>query len=158
MKKLLAGLAVLSVVVALPVVAATSWAPLSSGVPVYARGAQGTFTAANGTDPSLATTTTAALGLELKGLGGLVVMAETAGGGNMTSGGKFLAYLWNPATSKWEQVADGSLDLTSSAVARQAWPGFSVTSDMSRIAWEPSGIGTAVNLYIFGTSRVLTPR
>lgn len=163
MKKMLAGLGLSILVLAGHALATPSWAPITTDsvsrpLPPYTRAMQGTFTASNGTDPYLATTTTQALGLNLSNVGGISVMAETASGGNMTAGGKFLAYLWNPATGKWEQVADGSLDLTAAAIARQSWSGFAVTADYSRIAWEPSGIGTPVNLYVYGTSRVLTPR
>lgn len=76
------------------------------------------------------------------------VHAETAG--TMTAGGVLQAYLWNPTgnsgNGQWNRAPD--LDLTVSALASQAFPGFTVTSPVGRIAYVPSGVGLAVTIYI----------
>jgi hypothetical protein len=90
-------------------------------------------------------------GLDLWALTGCTVNAEAAAA--MTAGGKLLAYTWNPVTSRWNPVSDGSLDLTVSAVQYQAFSGLTVTADIGRIAWVPSGVGQAVTIYIVCTPR-----
>jgi hypothetical protein len=90
------------------------------------------------------------LGLDLMRIASLTVHAETAG--TMTAGGKFLAYLWNAETSTWNPVSDGTLDLTASAVAKQAWSGFHVDHGPSRLVYIPSGIGLAVTIYLSGSA------
>lgn len=88
------------------------------------------------------------VGIRLDGLKGVVVMVET--GSAMTAGGLFLAYIRNPVSGYWERVADGSLDLTVSAVTKQGWPGLFIPVDDGRITWVPSGIGVAGTLYLVG--------
>ena len=152
MKKVYAPLAVAVLAVALPVLATTTWTSVAPATK-NARCVKGANPTATGTDPAPVTSTVTTDGLSLRGIGSLSVLAETQGGGNMTAGGKFLAYVWNPATGKWHPVSDGSLDLTASAVPTQAWSGFTVTADYGRIAYEPSGVGTTTNVYLCGTSR-----
>lgn len=88
-------------------------------------------------------------GLSLAGIHGFAVYVET-GAGAMTAGGKLLAYLFNPETGTWDPVSDGTLDLTVSAVASQAFSGFAVYGGTGRIAYVPSGVGLAVHIYIVG--------
>jgi hypothetical protein len=90
-------------------------------------------------------------GLDLWALTGCALHAEAAAA--MTAGGKLLAYAWNPVTSRWNPISDGSLDVTVSAVQYEAFSGLTVTADIGRIAWVPSGVGQAVTIYIVCTPR-----
>ena len=145
-KLLLAALAALAV--AFPVLATTTWAEIETSAFSNVRGVTATCTTGSEAAPSAATA-----GLGLRGLKGLSVTVETASGGNMTAAGKLVAYVYNPTSSSWAPVSDGTLDLTVSAVPKQAFSGFSVTADYGRIAWEPSGVGTAVTVYIVGATK-----
>jgi hypothetical protein len=88
-------------------------------------------------------------GLDLWALRGFTVHAEAAGA--MTAGGKLLAYSWNPVTARWNAIPD--LDLTVAAVQYQSFAGFSVAADIGRVAYVPSGVGQAVNIYIVAAPR-----
>lgn len=90
-------------------------------------------------------------GLALWDLRGCDVHAEAAAA--MTAGGKLLAYTWNPVSARWNPISDGTLDLTAAAVQYQAWSGLTVSADIGRIAWVPSGVGQAVTIYIICTPR-----
>lgn len=81
-----------------------------------------------------------------RGVSAFVVHVETAG--TMTAGGVLQAYLYNPVTSNWNRVADGSLDFTVSAVARQSFTGFLVSVPYGRIAYVASGAGVTTNIYL----------
>jgi hypothetical protein len=142
MKRILA--AVLAALIAVSVSAATTW---SRGPRRHT--AIATFT--TGTE-SAPTGSAALTGLDLTSIDGFAVYVEAAGA--MTAGGKFLAYLQNPATGTWIRVHDGSLDLTVSAVATQAFTGFMVAGGTSKLAYIPSGVGQASVLYIVGMPAV----
>lgn len=86
-----------------------------------------------------ATPSGATVGLDLQGVKGYAVFVE--GSAAMTAGGKLLAHLYNPITSRWTPAPD--LDITVAAVQYQGFAGFAVTSDFSRVAYVPSGVGTA---------------
>lgn len=79
MKKILAVLVALAF--AGSTIADTTWTSVttdSTGValPGYVVAVKGTFTATNGTDPSLATTTNSSLGINLRSLSGLTAVAQ----------------------------------------------------------------------------------
>lgn len=97
-------------------------------------------------------TLAAGSGLDMSGIQGFTVHVKTSGS-NMTAGGVLQAYLLNPIDGTWNRVADGSMDLTVSAAASQAFAGFRVQpSTHGRIAYLPSGVGLAVTIDINGTS------
>jgi hypothetical protein len=112
---------------------------------------QKSVTIAFGTGTEAAPTTSTTDGLRLDGIKGFTIHVEA--GSAMTAGGLFLAYQFNNVTGNWTRVADGSLDLTASAVTKQSWSGFWVAADMNRITWVPSGIGVASTMYILGAPK-----
>lgn len=132
--------------IAFPALATTTWSEVHRGMPAGVHCVKGAFTLTTEAAPTAATD-----GISLSDLDGLSVEAEAVTA--MTAGGRYLAYLYNPTTGNWAPVSDGSLDLTASAVTQQSWPGFTVTVPHGRIAWVPSGIGVASDLYICGHSR-----
>jgi hypothetical protein len=144
MRTFLAALAVVVLALAVHGSAATTWSTVSS--PPNQKCVKGAFTLTTEAAP-----TSASDGLDLTGIQGVTLEAEAIS--TMTAGGKFLAYLYNPATSSWAPVSSGELHLTAAAVPKQAWPGFAVAAG-SRIAFEPSGIGTApATIYLCGEKR-----
>lgn len=147
MKKLISLLVVAALAVPIAVPATTTWAEIT-GLASNARGATATCTTGTESAPSASTA-----GISLRGTKGLLISVKTASGGNMTAGGKLLAYVLNPSTGAWAPVSDGSLDLTVSAVPEQAFSGFTVTADIGSIAWEPSGVGTAVTVYHYAATK-----
>jgi hypothetical protein len=148
MKRILAACLALAATVA---VATTTWTTVTP-TPGYVRAVKGANPTASGTDPAPVTSTASTDGIELRSLESLEVLVETQGGGNMTAGGKLLGYVWNKATGKWHPVPE--LDLTVPvASSTYGWSGFTVTGDYGRAAWEPSGLGTVTNVYVYGTLR-----
>jgi hypothetical protein len=99
------------------------------------------------------TSTASTDGLNLVDLKAIAVCVETQSGGNMTAGGKLLAYIQLPGMAgKWGPAPE--LDTASVAAApTQCFPGYTVASDIGRVAFEPSGLGTASNVYIVGVSK-----
>lgn len=87
-------------------------------------------------------------GLDLYGLKGFAVHAQTTGGAAMTAGGKLLAYIFNPFLGRYAPAPD--LDITVGANAYQAFSGFEVVADWSYIAYVPSGTGQASSIFIVG--------
>lgn len=155
MKKLF--VAVFAVFIATVAFATTTWTSVSTGQS-HARAVKGANPTASGTDPAPVTSTTSSDGLNLVDLKSFTICVETTTGGNLTAGGKLLAYVQLPGMSgKWGPVSDGSLDLTVAAVPVQCFPGFTVTNDLGRIAYEPSGLGTTTNVYIEGASKTGGP-
>lgn len=146
MKKLTAVVATLAALAAGPVLATTTWTDVHRGMPADVHCVKGAFTTTTEAAPTAATD-----GFSLSDVDGLSLEAE--GASTLTAGGKYIAYIYNPTTSAWAPVSDGSLDLTAAAVPKQAWSGFTVTVPYSRIAWVPSGVGVASDLYICGHSR-----
>lgn len=153
MKKLLGPLFIASALaLAIPVLATTTWSE-PTNLPSYVRVSKAACT--TGTETSHTAT---AAGLDLAGLKGFVVMAKTcsaftgstcsAVGGNMTAGGKLQAWIRNPVTSSWARAPD--LDITVTAVAEEAYPGYTVSMPFGTIAFDPNGVGTGVELYIVG--------
>ena len=138
MKKLL--LALLCSTLALPAYAACTWTnPTGYGV----QGACDTTPVAPSSNDGLL--------LESQTFGpsavkGVVVIVET--GGTMTAGGVLQAYVKNPISGTWVRVADGSLDLTVSAVASQGFVGIYVPVPRGRIAYVASGLGVSCTIYI----------
>lgn len=110
-----------------------------------------TITCTTGTESTLTASSSEGMGLDGTFFGklvsGIAVHAETAG--TMTAGGSLQAYLQNPATGAWNRAPD--LDLTTQALARQAWLGLKVVSSKGRIAYLPSGVGLAVTIYLVGS-------
>jgi hypothetical protein len=140
MKKLLAVLLV--TVFALQASATTTWSTGSS-----ARVSVATCSTGSESAPTLATH-----GLALGQVSSFTVVAETAG--TMTAGGVLQAYYYNPESASWVRAPD--MDLIVQALAKQAFPGFQVTSNVGRgerIAFIPSGVGVAVTVYIVGSLR-----
>lgn len=90
------------------------------------------------------------VGLNLVGLKGYVVQIE-ASGGNMTAGGKLLAYVLNPVTMKWARAP--GLDETVSALAAEVYRGWTVVADWSHVAYVPSGIGRSSTTYLVGRKK-----
>lgn len=132
---------ILALVVALaaaPAFAATTW---TADTTTPYRTSKAVCTTGTEAAPSVATQ-----GLPLNGLAGFTVHAEAAAA--MTAGGVLQAYLWNPVTARWNRAPD--LDLTVSAVQWQSFAGFQVAAGTGRIAYVPSGIGQAVNIYVIG--------
>jgi hypothetical protein len=127
--------------------ATTTWAEIP-GLASNARGVSATCTTGSEAAPSAATA-----GIALRGAKGLSVTVKTASGGNMTAGGKLLAYALNPATSTWGRIADGSLDFTVSAIPEQPFTGLTVTADIGSVAWVPDSVGTAVTVYHYAATK-----
>lgn len=86
-------------------------------------------------------------GIDLLGLAGCAVHAEAAAA--MTGGGKLLAYVWEPVVGRWNAAPD--LDLVVSAIQYQAFAGITVPADVGRLAYVPSGVGQAVDIYLICT-------
>jgi hypothetical protein len=147
MKKTLAVLAVIAFAFATPAVATTTWAEIT-GLSSNARGVTATCTTGSESAPSASTA-----GILLRGAKGLSITVKTSSGGNMTAGGKLLAYSLNPATSTWGRVADGSLDLVVAAIPEQGFAGFTVTADVGSVAWVPDSVGTAVTVYHYAATK-----
>lgn len=76
-----------------------------------------------------------------------VVFVETAG--TMTAGGLLKCYLFNPVTASWTAAPD--LDLTVQNVAKQGFSGLYIPAPGGRIAYIPSGVGLACDIYIIGS-------
>lgn len=129
---------------AVPAFGSATWAKGS----VLSRTSVATFTTGTESAPSGLGTEAAPVGMSLSGISGFTVHVEADG--TMTSGGKLLAYLYNPETAQWNPVSDGSLDLTVSAVQYQVFSGFAVFGGNSRIAYVPSGVGVGLTIYIEG--------
>ena len=118
--------------------AATTTTSTNSGRIVY-------VTADSG---SAAAPTTVADGISLQGLYGLVVIVEASG--TMTAGGTLQCYIWNPQSVTW--IRNPDLDLTVSALQRQAFPGIFIASARGRATWVPNGVGSlATTVYMIGT-------
>ena len=143
-KRTYALLAALVAAVAAPVLATTTFTEPTT-LPSYVRVSKAATTTGTEGAP-----TSANAGLDLSGLKGFSVMVETANGSNMTAGGTFQAYLLNPVTGRWLRVSDGSLDFVSYATSLQSVSGFTVAMPYGAIAYEPNGVGTAVNIYQLG--------
>jgi hypothetical protein len=94
-------------------------------------------------------------GLSLAGLKGFAVTVELNGASPLDAGGTFtattlVAYVYSPAAARWSRAPD--LDLTVAAgLTAQSFFGFTVTSDMGRVAFVPGAIGQPTNVYISGT-------
>ena len=87
-------------------------------------------------------------GISLEGLYGLVVIVEASG--TMTAGGTLQCYVWNPQGTNW--VRNPDLDLTVSALQRQAFPGIFIASARGRATWVPNGVGSvATTVYMIGS-------
>lgn len=142
--------AALALALAVPALGTTTWSEVATKS-TNERAVKGANSVSTGTESAPATSTTTTAGLRLTGLKGVTVCVETTTGGNMTAGGKLLAYLWNPTTGKWGPIPD--LDLTVAAVPVECFPGFTITADLGRFAMEPSGLGTTTDVYIRGATK-----
>jgi hypothetical protein len=87
-------------------------------------------------------------GLDLFGLKGFAIHAQTAGGAAMTAGGKLKAYIYNPFLGRYAETPD--LDLTVAALPYQGFTGFTVPADWGYIAYVPSGTGQAGSIFLVG--------
>ena len=96
---------------------------------------------------------TATDGFSLVGVSGFTVIVEALpngdGGALSFTAGSLLGYVYNPISGKWARSAD--LDCTGAAGSTYSCPGYAVTSPRGRVAFVPSGLGTAVNVYVNGT-------
>ena len=137
MKKFL--FAVLALSLYLPAHAACTWTGNAYGV----QGACDNTPAAPSTTDGLSLEGSSVWSAATKGF---VVIVEAAGA--MTAGGILQAYLRNPNTGTWVRVADGSLDLTVSAVTNQGFLGMYVPVSKGRIAYVPSGLGVSSTVHI----------
>lgn len=139
-KTICAALALLAI--SSPASAATTWADLAA-LPSWSRGVSATCTTGTESAPAAATD-----GIALNGFAGFSVTIET--GGTMTAGGQLLAYMRNASSGNWVRAPD--LDLVVQALANQSFGGFTVTADVGRVAYVPSGVGVASTIYIIGTA------
>ena len=81
-------------------------------------------------------------------VGSLAIHAEAAAA--MTAGGFLKCYLWNPVSEQWNECPD--LTITVTALQDEAYAGIEVPGAFfaSRVAFVPSGVGQAVNIFHFG--------
>ncbi len=90
---------------------------------------------------------TAVVGLNTYGVKAVSVYVEAAVGA-MTAGGKLLAYVLNPASSVWMRLPE--MDITVTALQNESYTGLEVLGDYSYLAYVPSGVGRATELYLVG--------
>lgn len=121
-----------------PALAATTWSFPSTSV----RSSKAACTTGSEAAPAVSYA-----GISTAGIRGLSIHAEAAGA--MTAGGKLLAYGLNPVTGNWNRIP--SQDIVVTALQYEAYSGIEIVAGVSRIAWVPSGVGVAVDIYIFGS-------
>ena len=88
-------------------------------------------------------------GLSLNGLRGFVVTVEALSDAGVMSAGSLKCYIFSQLTNSWTPAPD--LDLTVAAGRTQSFAGFTVTANVNRIAYVPSVLATAVNVYVAGS-------
>lgn len=154
MKKIFAAFVIASFAAA--ALAATTWSSVTTGSS-YMRAVKAAHSATAGTEPAPVTSTSTSEGLNLADLKGFSVVVETTSGGALTAGGTFQAYVWNKDTGNWGRAPD--LDFVAYAVSTLVSPGYTVTSDFSRVLFMPSGVGTTTTVTYYGASKTGgTPR
>lgn len=80
-------------------------------------------------------------------VGSLSIHAEAAA--TMTAGGLLKCYLWNPFSAQWNECPD--LTITVTALKDESYAGIEVPGAFygTRVAYVPSGVGQAVNIFHF---------
>lgn len=137
--------ALLSLLLAAPVLGATTWTTDTSQPTNQVRVVKMVNDVAGGTEtkPSDADATA---GIALHGVRGLEVVA-IATGGAMTAGGKLIAYVYDPISTKWVPNPDNDIVVPA---ATEHLVALEVLVDWDRIAFIPSGIGRASTIYLKG--------
>ncbi len=101
------------------------------------------------TGTEAAPATGASAGLPLQGLKGFNVSVEAHDGVTNLTAGSLKAYLQNPITGKWSPCPDLDKTVAGGAVS-QAYTTTPLYEDAGALAYVPSGLGTAVDVYING--------
>lgn len=125
--------------------ATTTWSNVGPAVSLGSPAVKAVCSTGTEAAPSGATA-----GLPLAGINGFAVHVESAAG-NFTAG-KLLAYVYNPVSGAWNRNPDLDLNV-SGGITGQSFLGFNVNASLGRIAYVPSGLAVAVNVFLLGANK-----